>query len=454
MTSIEKFHWLDQNSNYPNYVFARLRFDIRLDPQLAEQALLLALTRQPLAFKHPVLIGRRWHWVDNPNDRSYFESRKYNAEPSPWEFKSRKDLPFVAYHLSVLEFHSDQGWVSEARFCSHHAASDGVASIGLINDWLIIYNNLVGGIEPENGLNSIDKSKITSRGQLNLTSWNYLRRLPNQAIALFGAAKFIFRKTAKFSRLLPDSDSRSDADRLPAIVGRWISQPELDNALERAKSANVSFTSFCLGACFQAIDTWEREASSSKEPKAVDRPWRILLPMSIRGRHDRSLPAANQTAIVQIDRCFSNLNGATEFCQGIDREINIIRSWQLEKMFLIAIRVASISNGWLKKIANNPDSRGAAVFTHLGRPYRRARIHAGRLQKTSEQLQSQLAVPADFDLAGPIRSGTPLNLSFARQNNRFKISLHYDSKLILPADAERLLVVITDSLAAIKSLNQ
>ena len=121
----------------------------------------------------------------------------------------------------------------------------------------------------------------------------------------------------------------------------------------------------------------------------------------------------------------------------------MIRRWQLEKMFLIATRLASVSNTWLSKIANNPVSRGAAIFTHLGRPYKRAMIHVNRLSKSAASLML-LARPVDFDLAGPIRTGTPINISFARFDHRLKISLHYDSQTISPAEADRLLATIVE----------
>jgi len=58
-------------------------------------------------------------------------------------------------------------------------------------------------------------------------------------------------------------------------------------------------------------------------------------------------------------------------------------------------------------------------------------IHLNRVAKSDAK--PGFARPIDFDLAGPIRSGTPLNISFARLDRRLKISLHYDSRVILAA---------------------
>lgn len=440
MTSIEKFHWLDQHPDYPNLVFARLRFAIPLDPEVAKQALQLSLERQPLACKQPVMRGRKWYWTDRTDkrlERLCFNYKKLEREPKHWEFGEQERAAFYAYRLSLVEFPHEGETVSEARFCSHHAASDGVASIKLINDWMTIYNNLVASENPYQGLSAVDGAKINQRGRLGLLKWSYLRHLPNQLIAIFGAAKFVFRKTATLaSRRSPQASPH--ALRFPAMIGRWVDRGVYESSNANARELGASFTSACLTACFEAIDCWDQMADGDRG-RAQSRPWRILLPMSIRGRLDRTLPATNQTAIVQIDRCPSGEPDRRALCLGIDREIKIIRGWQLEKMFLIAIRFASISNRWLSRIANNPDSRGAAVFTHLGQPYKQAKIRANRLAKKFPNLNGKLAEPFDFDLAGPIRSGTPVNFSFARHDGRLRITLHFDSTLITEADASLLL---------------
>ena len=467
MTSIEKFHWLDQNPELPNYIFGTLRFEIRIDPEIARQAVAIVLQRQPLAAMEPKLIGGRWCWQPIPavqfdSDR-FFSSICLGEDDDTGAFhalgplKVRRD--YVSYFVSVTEFSkaSPSEVVSEVSFQSHHAASDGVACVGLINDWLTVYNNLVAGEPAETGLAKLNNSSFENRGVLGLLSWNYLKGFPQQTIALFGAAKFIFRKT---EAIAGPSASIENPPPFPAIRGSWVDAAILNSNRRRATDNQVGFTAWCLTKCFIALDGWNQKRWS--ESKTV-RPaqaggksagqtksnsvWRILLPISTRSSADRAAVAANRTAVVQIDR----QPPATEAelipsCQSIDYEINFIRRWQLEKMFLLAIRLASLSNAGLAKTANNPVSRGAAVFTHLGRPFKRAMIHLNRLPKSAANLP--LARPIDFDLAGPIRHGTPINLSFARFDHRLKISLHYDAQVISTAEADRLLATIVELFSA------
>ena len=457
MTSMEKLHWFDRDPQFPNFVFATLRFTSRIDPQVARQSLAIALQRQPLASMEPKLIGGRWCWrpledQQLDGERVFRSLELRETEQVSGIAAGETDRDYVSYFLTLVNFSESKSvgdTVSEVRFHSHHAASDGVASIGLINDWLMVYNNLIAGNLAETGLVELDATSFQNRGVLGLLSWNFLKGLPWQAIALFGAVKFIFRKT---SEILPESVPTETSKPFPAILGAWVEEDALEADRRRANDNQVGFAAWCLAKCFVALDSWSQTrvvpSSSTSQQKATSL-WRILLPISTRSRRDRASVAANRTAIVQIDRQppvgdDGDLvsDELISFSQSIDYEINFIRRWQLEKMFLIVIRLASFSNSWLSKVANNPRSRGAALFTHLGRPFKRAMIHVNRLAKSIEP--GSLARPIDFELAGPVRSGTPINISFARFDGRLKICLHYDACAVSPNEADRLLATIVN----------
>jgi hypothetical protein len=179
----------------------------------------------------------------------------------------------------------------------------------------------------------------------------------------------------------------------------------------------------------------------SKDESAKDkRAFRIILPMNIRKPEDRDLPSCNRTALVQIDRTYAiGVADSDRFCQLIDREIKIIRGWQLEKIFLISIRLLSVSGSWLKSVANSPKSRGAAVFTHLGQPLKKASIHSRRLQEKNGVAAADLLQLESADFAGPVRSGTPANISISRVGQELRLSLHYDANALSAEQAAQLL---------------
>ena len=122
------------------------------------------------------------------------------------------------------------------------------------------------------------------------------------------------------------------------------------------------------------------------------------------------------------------------FYYGLNREINIILGWQLDKIFLLAIRAMSLSDRMLRWAANNQKSRAMAVFTNLGDPLRKSERAASRCPDKAAPIK-----PEEFDLVGPIRAGTPVNFSVSRYGPAMRVSLQYDSKLISESQAAELL---------------
>lgn len=452
MSSIERFHWFDDSAAYPNVVFGKLVFDCAIDWKMAKRAWQLALGPHPFANVKPEkqwsLFGDRWQWngesvgFGSADDWAHSKIEELTLqEVDAWSVKRHRCASPTGCYLGV--YSSSQEDEAKAIFCIHHAVADGIACLKTINDWLVIYNNLVLEREPMEGVSRIDPAQIRQRSRLGLWSWSYLRNLPFQAIALFGAAKFMFRRTSSvIDTQPPRQESETEALPFPAIVTQWFSA-EASSALEKLSGQwQVTSTTFLLGVWFETLAQVRREQVG----RDVSNDWiRVILPMSIRSFADRRLPAANRTAIVQIDRQQPERSMFQQFVQMIHREVGIIRRFQLEKMFLILIRVFGVCSPLLKRVAANPTSRGAAVFTDLHRPFVIAKKRAYRLERVcsnsaaDQKDGNRFVLPTDFELAGPIRRGTPLNLSIARYVGRLKLSLHFDQSQVSREQAEVIL---------------
>ncbi len=495
MTSIEKFHWFDGRSTYPNIVFCRIRVSGKLDKALAKQAWQIAIQRQPFGDVRPEQRSRKWFWCQGPRgageleldgwDGTRFEFKEY-TRPTRWRFKEHPTDSPTGIYLGIFSWPqkgnsardstealdsepASSEFTTEVWFYIHHALGDGVGSILTINDWLIVYGNLKQGRSPNHGLNRLDASLLRRRNSLGLTTKRYLKHLYKQPIALFGATKFVFRKTAELfpkrsssvshAKIETHSEAQSSAqlstqprdantaEDFPCIVGCWLDSTAVDGLAEHAKSHSVMPNSVLVGQLYLALAEFR---SSQNEHSSKD--WmRIIVPMSIRNVSDRRLPIANRATLVQIDRriCDSDfdLDGVgkdevnkkvRQLYSGIDREIGVIRSWHLDKMFLLVIRMLSVSNRLLKWTARNDKSRGMAVFTNLGEPLRKS------LRKSRADIE-----PCEVDLAGPIRLGTPLNVSVARFGNRMRVSLHFDPRVLTSEEAQAFLKLYSDRIASL-----
>ena len=476
MTSIEKFHFWDHHPELPNLIYLRLKVDGRIDPVIAKQAWQIAIQRQPFGDVEPKKIDGNWFWIAGPRAKgdsnqcfeawngTRFEFQEHSQTPPAWKLEQHRLRSSTGSYLGISVYpnggslqseeagdgpspaRSDSvSYVSEVLFYVHHAITDGAGATQTINEWMIIYSNLRSGRPAESGIHRLDSALLQKRNSLGLLTWRYLKHLPKQPIALFGAAKFTFRKTAE---LIPGTALQSAAkgkdvsDRhYPAIMGQWVSESQIDKLIQKAQQCEVTLNSLLLGQLYLALARWRQ-----KQGVHSDRDWiRIILPMSIRNVSDRRMPAANRATIVQIDRCGRDMKDVAKFYQNLNREISIIRGFQLDKIFLIAIRCLSTFESFLKRAARNEKSRGTAVFTNLGEPLRKSERASAREPESLAHVR-----PIEFDPVGPIRKGTQANFSVSRYGSRLRISMHYDAQVLSTEQAIGLLGTYLDQLHSVQ----
>ena len=433
MSSIEKFHWYDSLPNYPNFIFGRLEFTKRIDPSLAETAWKLALDRQPLAGVQPVKIKRRWYWkpsvddkvVGNGSAKGSFNYQESASSPDPWCFEECESQLTISSHLEIRVSGAEAspsdtcgapaGCLTSVYFAVHHAISDGAGAILVVNEWLAIYSNLEAGRAATAGLQRLEPERLRGRNHLGILRWSYLKHLFKQPVALFGATKFLFRNSVDLSA---QKDAAEGMARLyPAIVGRWVDADAVRGLNRESCRLGVTLNSIMLGRLFESLTKF-----LARDGVSCRRDWvRVILPISIRGMSDRRMPATNRTTIVQLDRRLDEKALSDDFYSNLDREIRIIRGWQLDKIFLICIRLLSIVDPVLRHIVGSRKSRGTVVFTNLGEPFRKL------IRSQSHRAEFSGSAMHQFDLVGPVREGTPLNYTVARHGERIRVSLHYDA---------------------------
>lgn len=445
MSSVEKFHWYDSRPSYPNFIFGRLEFGKKIDPSLAETAWRFALDRQPLAVVQPLKIKRRWHWVSGVNDEAGdsslmnggFNYQEFDSSPEPWNFDECESRLKISSHLeirvgSVEESVGDtreekSGFLTLVYFAVHHAISDGAGALLVVNEWLTIYSNLEAGRAPTEGLRRLELRRLSSRNHLGILRWRYLKHLLKQPVALFGATKFLVRKSIDLSA---QKDTADGVVRLyPAIIGRWVDGDAVRGLNRESSRLGVTLNSIMLGRLFISLSKFLAMNGGNARSGWV----RVILPISIRSMSDRWMPATNRTTIVQLDRHVDGMSFLDGFYQNLDREVRIIRGWHLDKMFLICIRLLSVFEPLLRHVIGSRKSRGTVVFTNLGEPFRKlAKSQLYRADFGNDVINQ-------FDLVGPVREGTPLNYTVARHGDRIRVSLHYDGSVFSVNRANELL---------------
>ena len=455
LSSIEQFHLYDSSEEFPNAITGKFHFRGTLNRELALEAWRVMLKRQrigmwPIVEKSSGLvfepdreteqsaneiIESTFHWQDVanwPNDERDFDLTQTNDAGIPM----LDMLDSTGYGIWCLV---GDGVVTIV-LSVHHAYTDGPGGVIIIRDWMTIYHNLVNGRPSTKGLGRLDFSKWRVRNKLGLLSWNYLKTLPMQWIALFGAAKFVFRKFVHFlpQHSVNENGNAEEKVGFPGIAACWLSAESLAHLDALADDYGCSLNSLLMIRLLRTINGWENclsERNSRCVNETLGSKWtRVILPISIRGLSDRHLPAANKATIVQIDRCDKDIVDERQAARMLDREVKIIVGFNLERIFLIVVRLFSIRPGWLKWLARQEQPRGSVIFTNLGAPLRKTRACDFR---TVGDLNL-----VDFDLCGPIRSGTPINVAFQRHDDRARLTLHFDRRCFSHALAEELLALL------------
>lgn len=472
LKSIESFHLHSSLEAWPNCVISRYRFKGQINSEVAKQAWQHCLARQH-HMTWPIEGSSRKAWSTNPSSRRPISEVAANTfhdlVVDEWP-EDETDFNLASVNergLPRIDIESGSGfglWCirseSDDRSCllfaAHHALADGLAAIGFVRQWMTAYHNLCRGEEIDRGLPTLDWQRWESRNKLGLLKWPFLKFLPCQAIGLFGASKFIFRKFSTIEA----TDSAPATASSPGITGRTFSPQIVAELKDRSQRLNVSTNSLLMTILFRTFEHVERQMNDGEFQSCrwKSRKWiRLILPIGTRVLADRNLPCANKASIVQIERSFDQVRDADGASQSIEREIRTIIGFKLEHIFLTLMRAASLFPWLLRRISTNAKSRGTAVFTNLGEPFRKTRNCNFREIGDLERV--------DFDLCGPIRSGTPLNViwSLARRTDNKpqgseraseihgRLSLHFDRGMFSAPEAnlilnafERELIAVTD----------
>ncbi len=425
LTSVERLHLAESGGEYANDICCRLRLTGTVDRVILDQAFAHAVARHPLLWARLQRRGRRmtWTWADVESFKVHWANSDAPIDAPPIDLEAGPNVVVCATTDESPE--STRLWIR-----SHHAVCDGVGGIQFVNELLQIYDNLVYGRAADEGLHRLDPPTLRQRNNLRLLGRRYLRHTIKQPIAIAGASKFLFRKIRPLE--FEATGSPSDVSKLPRIAGVWVSRDDSASMLDAARRRSISLNAWVLGGLYAFL--LQHPAGRAFREGA----WlRILFPMNLRDISDRRMPACNRTALVQVDRRKDQIADARTFYHYLNREIGLIRQWQLNKLFLLVVRGMAWVPGWLESSAGNPTCRGAAIFTSLGSPFRRT------IERVEGRPRVGDAWIEEFDFVGPVRQGTPIYVCLQRESSRIRLSIRFDPCLF----GERAAVEFTNSFA-------
>ena len=419
LTSMEKFHWFDSSDEFVNQIFGRFRFEGLIDPQTADHAAKQTIARHPL-LNATITDGRNglaWNWTPDRTPTIDWQG-PLNVEGLP-RLESESSVPW-----NVVTRAGNDG--TELWFYMSHCIGDGLAGIQIISDWMKIYHSQITG-DRIKGQFRLDGDRLRQRNELGIFNWSYLQNLWAQPLGLFGAYKFIFRKSAEVSNENIESGPWKH-NQQPCVIGDWIDVESSLKIKSIAQSQNISANSVFVGQLMKTLGRF-CEQNNPRHQRWI----RLILPMNIRNFGDRRMTATNRATIVQIDRSRDDFERSDYFRQ-LHREIKVIKDWELGKLFLLAIRLMSWFPPILRNAASSDKSRGTAVVANLGEPFGRSGLPIEEQKMKVGNLRL-----VDFDFVGPIRHRMPVNFTIQKHLERYRISIHFDPRVMDDMIANELL---------------
>lgn len=415
---------LHQDSNaFPTNCFVRMRFRGRLDETGFRAAALTAVARHPLLHARVQRHRGRYHWhVDEPNPSISWCDQANDEQPAfrRLNIESEHGLKFAV----CLREHE-----SELMVQFHHACCDGLAIFQVVHELLLAYAMQVdekAGVS----LPEIDLSLLQNRGSIGLTTGSFLRLASRQAVGLRGVWQFLTRKP---SHLLPHRVPQRDEPAppsFPSVIAHHF-QPDVSAGVRRAaKLAKVTQNDLLIRDLFLALEEF-RQSHGVHDPTA----WlRLMIPVSMRRKHQYQAPAANIVSSVFLDRRAIDMEEPEHLLQDLSEEMSLIKHRQLNHLFLHSLWAQRMLPQGLQRTARPKRCQTTVVFTNLSRVFARSSLPRidGRLQCGDVVLLSVEAIP-------PIARHLNAALGVSWYANQMTITLHHDPRAVSHEAAGELL---------------
>ncbi len=422
---MERFHWYRHNTEFPNVLFCRLKYEGEVDRNYLQTASDYVLSRHRLLSAKLTKCAGRLAW--EADHRPVQEIRWHDSELNFDEFRAGpidlEDEPGL--RCDVFQANRAGDFVYQG----HHAATDGLGGMMAVADCLVAYDNLCRGRPVESGLRRLDPYSIIRRNRIGLFRTGFWKRLSVQWIPIFGAIKFGLTSVAP----LVTSDARDSSIRplppdYPTIITRPLPSGLYDRVQQFATEKNASTNEILLAALFLAVDHWQKDSEIDRHGKKI----RIMVPISIRELSDRC--ACNRISFVQLDRGDKDFRHPSGLVWGINYELGIIRRYRFEKSLLIGLRLMSFVPGVLRWNVARRKRRATTFLTNVGAPFDRL-----RLERVNGMIKCGGLLLKQLELTAPYYDQTPAAFLVCGFAGTYSITINYDSRELDHADATSLL---------------
>jgi len=448
LSDIEQMHWLQDAPLTPNIICCHLKLKGKLDRDICDEVIWQGTSTRHVLLSANLSGGGsvkptgRAAWVSLPQARRQLQAAvawhhtaydPHRFQPPPIDLSQH-----VPIRCDIFQhFDSASQCWTDMLWQIHHAASDGVGGMQLINEFLVAYHNLAQGQPYGRGLRDVDHRRLASRNRLGLFSAGFLKRLPVQWIPVYGVCKFAFSKIAP---LLPAAEGESTRELPPdkplhapnettfaRYRGASFSRSIVRGLRNRAADEQATTNELLLAALFRATDRWQRRLEFDRGRRKI----RLMVPINLREISDRRLPACNRMSFVQLDRGDRDLADISDLIRGIHYELGIIRKYQFARVPNLVLRGLLKMPGDKARMLRN-HFRATTLLSNIGWPQQKLKLPRssdGYLQPADLQLNQ-------VNLIAPYYQLCPVTFLVSGYAGQLNVTLNYNPRRLTRQQAE------------------
>ena len=368
LTPLEYYYLCDNRPDYPTAFPAQLQFSGRLHRDAFQRALACMLAR------HPMLTARVGRL---PNGIPAWIAGDGSLPAIDWKGEGE---PIRHPDGPAIDLAAGPGlrvWVREGDGTSrlflqfHHACCDGWAAIQFMDELLIAYHIQIEGPRCGLALRPLRPDRLRDRGRLE-TPRHWWQRLRDLWVGARLWTGWTFREPAL---LAPGRDGPAEADPLLLDFQTVELGRELTGGLRQvATRAGSSLHDVLLRDLFESIHGWNQRQGSD-DRRAI----RVNVPLTIRDRDDRRLPAANRLTFAFLSRRGRQLADRQRLLEGIGAEMQAIRQKRLGLYFVGGLGTFCQVPGLIPFFLGRRHSFATAVLSFGGRVFNHSPLpRAGR----------------------------------------------------------------------------
>ena len=455
---------------YPMSCFFMLKLRGRFDVSVFTSALQNALANHPLLTSIVIETKGKFYW-QNTGTIPVITRLPLDEE---CRFPAAKGIDLFrepALNVTLCNNNTDPAAITldgqtNIIFEVHHSACDAAGIARFIEDIFCTYAQKTGFTDAQR--EAVHTDLLLHRG---IFGQNSMRTLPKQLWGLTRAWMFLLNRVMPLASTM---ETKPSAD-YPAIIHRDLTPAKTQNVLQTAKQFGITLNDLFLCSVFFAMKNWQEQQVPLLYPKWGQnrffsfanfaftlRPlWlkfyrkgrrestedakeqfifpcgylRIAVPTNLRTSADILIPAANIVSMVFLDRKPQNIRQTPSFYQGICREMQHIKRYDLGWAFIHGLTLYRRIFGSFRKMVQQNRCWTTATVSNLGRLF--ADIPLPK-QEGRIQIDKSLEL-IGIETAPPIRAGTTLGISMLTYADGMTVNLHYDSNVLTRSEAQSIL---------------